>query len=217
MTSIKNYIDMPNTLLAKAYHDIKNPLANLILLTEISDASATDSLMPVIKTVNDELWKVVAKLEMLQLLTQTFAVNETTQNDIRIDDVIDEAIENFRKTDQNFHISVTLSDTIEASQLLIAADSSSLSRLLSFILRHLHVSNSTTHWQIQVSYATKGLKITFSKNNDAISLDACEWLNTFDANWEWLAAQKIAKQHNLELSVAYSNNHIDAVMLTQAV
>ncbi|HPH99661.1 MAG TPA: hypothetical protein PK772_04980, partial [Chitinophagaceae bacterium] len=99
MTSIKNYIDMPNTLLAKAYHDIKNPLANLILLTEISDASATDSLMPVIKTVNDELWKVVAKLEMLQLLTQTFAVNETTQNDIRIDDVIDEAIENFRKTD----------------------------------------------------------------------------------------------------------------------
>lgn len=210
-------IDTPNELLKKAYHDIKNPLANLILLTEISDASTTDSLMPVMRTVNNELWKVVYKLEMLQLLTQPLPTSETTKNNIRIDELIDEVIESFYKTDHSFHIRMSLSETIEASQLLIAADSDSLSRLLSFILRQLHASNPATHWHIYVSYTAQGLKIVFSKNNDSVISDVCEWLTSFDSRWEWLAAQKIAKQHKLELSVAYSNHHLTSIMLTQAI
>lgn len=212
-------IDTPNELLKKAYHDIKNPLANLILLTEISDASTTDSLMPIVRTVNDEMWKIVYKLDMLQSLTQSSYTNDTIKSNIRIDEVIDEVIENFCKTDHSLHISMSLSEQLEASQLLIAADSGSLSRLLSFILRQLHDSNPTTHWRIYVSYTTQGLKILFSKNNDndAVISDVYAWTTSFDNHWEWLAAQKIAKQHKLELSVAYSNHHLTSIMLTQVI
>lgn len=210
-------IDISNELLKKAYHDIKNPLANLILLTEISDTSTADSLIPVMRMINDEVWKIVYKLDMLQSLTQSSTTNDTTKNNIRIDELIDEVIDDFYKTDPNFHVRVSLSETIEDSQLLIAANSNSLSRLLSFILRQLHASNLTTHWYIYLSYTAQGLKIVFSKNNDPVISDVCEWLTSFDNHWEWLAAQKIAKQHKLELSVAYSNHHLTSIMLTQAI
>lgn len=209
-------IGTPNELLRKAYHDVKNPLANLILLTEINDKSTAD-LIPVIKTVNNELWKIVYKLEMLQLLTQSLPNNETIKNEIRIDELIDEVIESFYKTDHSSHITMSLASNIEASQLLMAADSDSLTRLLSFILRQLHISNPTAHWHINVLHTAEGLKIIFSKNNNPATVDACEWLTSFNNHWEWLAAQKIAKQYKLELNVAYNNHYLSCVMLAQAV
>lgn len=204
--------DASTKLLTKAFHDIKNPLANLTLLTEISDFPPGNTTSPILRTLNAELWKVVARLDMLQLLMQSLPAKNETWQEIRIDDYIDEAIANIRNIDRNFHIEMRLDDDIEAAQLTMQASHIFLSRLFYFLIRQLYSFDSKNHWYINISHSTKGLEINFSKTNSTKN-NNLEWISSFDANWEWLAAQKIAQQHDFLLEVAYQEQELISIIL----
>lgn len=208
--------DVPIKLLSKAFHDIKNPLANLTLLTEISDFPPSNTSSPILKTLNTELWKVVARLDMLQLLMQSLPIKNENWQDVRIDDYIDEAIESVHNIDHNFYIEMRLDDNIEASELTIQASPIFLTRLFYFLIRQLYSANHTERWYVNISHSTKGLKLEFSKNHHSnFAKNDLEWLTSFNTNWEWLAAQKIAQQHGFLIKVAYAEHQLISIILIQ--
>ncbi len=209
-----SHIDKSPDLFKKAFHDIKNPLANLVLLTEINNPKIEGAHSSLLYAINIELWKVVATLEMFQVLSN-YPSNGDIWKETRIDDCIDEAIEEIHNIDSNFRIDICLSDDIEASQLIMPAHSPSLTKLFYFLIRQLHLEDPISHWYIFITYASQKIELFFSKtNNLGLLTHTNKYVEISDTDWKWVAAQKIAQHHNVEIKVLYDNQQLVCIKIT---
>ncbi len=205
-------IDTSPKLIRKAFHDIKNPLANLMLLTEINNFSKDNNkISPLLQTINTELWKVVAQLDMLQTLLYP-SLKIETMKEVRLDECIDEAIASMYNIDPNFNIHLHLPNNIHTGQLLIAAHNPSLTRLFYFVIRQLYLADAKAQWYGFIASSSKGIEIFFSKTNISSTENTYQWKDSFE-NWEWLAAQKVAQQHNFILNTGYTDDSLTCIQL----
>ncbi len=209
-----SHIDKSPDLFKKAFHDIKNPLANLVLLTEINNPKIEGAHSSLLYAINIELWKVVATLEMFQVLSN-YPSNGDVCKATRIDDCIDEAIGEIHNIDSNFRIDICLSDDIEASQLIMPANSPSLTKLFYFLIRQLHLQDPISRWYIFITYTSQKIELFFSKINNLEFLTRTnKYVEVSDTDWQWIAAQKIAQYHNFKIKVLYDNEQLACMKIT---